>query len=80
MTENLQTTILQKLVNDEQYCRKVLPFIKADYFEGAHKTTYKLVIDFIVKYNKLPTPTTLNIDLERADIQEDIYPATAKLI
>ena len=80
MTENLQTTILQKLVNDEQYCRKVLPFIKADYFEGAHKTTYKLVIDFIVKYNKLPTPTTLNIDLEKADIREDIYPATAKLI
>ena len=80
MTNNLQTTILQKLLNDEQYCRKVLPFIKAEYFEGAHRATYKLVLDFIVKFNKLPTPTTLQIDLETADVQEDMYPTAVKLI
>ena len=80
MTNNLQTTILQKLVNDEQYCRKVLPFIKCEYFQGSHKSVYNLIIDFIAKYNKIPTLTSLNIDLEKVDIQEDQYASTVKLI
>lgn len=82
MTNNLQTTILQKLVNDEGYCRKVLPFIKREYFEGSHKSVYKLIIDFIEKYNKLPTQTTLNIDLvnRNTDISEEQYDNTVKLI
>jgi hypothetical protein len=80
MTNNLQTTILQKLINDEQYCRKVLPFIKCEYFEGSHKSVYNLIIDFIAKYNKIPTQTSLNIDLEKVDIQESQYASTVKLI
>lgn len=82
MTNNLQTTILQKLVNDEGYCRKVLPFIKREYFEGSHKSVYKLIVDFIEKYNKLPTQTTLNIDLvnKNTDISEEQYDNTVKLI
>ena len=80
MATNLQSTILQKLVNDEQYCRKVLPFIKTEYFEGAHKAVYKIVLDFIGKYNKLPTSTSLNIELDGADLSEEIYPSAIKVV
>lgn len=78
----LQTTILQKLVNDERYCRKVLPFIKPEYFEGPHKSVYRIVLDFIGKYNKLPTSEALAIDLEAASgaIDEQVYPAAVKIV
>ena len=80
MVANLQLTILKKLINDEQYCRKVLPFIKTEYFEGANKSVYKVILDFIGKYNKLPTSTSLGIDLDSANLSEEIYPEAVKII
>ena len=40
---NLQTLILKKLTNDEEYCRKALPHLKTEYFENEHKPVYELV-------------------------------------
>ena len=79
MSPNLQQTILQKLVNDEKYCRKVLPFIKPEYFEGSHKAVYRIVLDFITKYNKLPTATALSIEVDNADLNEETYPFAVKI-
>lgn len=80
MQSELQTTILQKIATDEEYCRKVLPFIKPEYFTGEHKFVYGMVLEFVGKYNKLPTATTLTIDLDKTDVTEEIYPAVVKLI
>jgi replicative DNA helicase len=80
MVANLQLIILQKLVNDEQFCRKVLPFIKPEYFFGGHKAVYKIVLDFIAKYNKLPNVTALSIEVDAADLAEDVYPEASKTI
>jgi replicative DNA helicase len=77
---NLQTTILQKLVTDEQYLRKVLPFIKEEYFTGEHRLVYKMVLDFVSKYNKLPTATTLDIDLGKTEVTEEQYPKVMEII
>ena len=38
--------------------RKVLPFIKPDYFEGVYKTIFKEAGKYVAKYNKLPTEAT----------------------
>lgn len=80
METNLQSIILQKLINDEQYCRKVIPFVKAQYFEGSHKEVYKLVLDFITKYNKLPTKTAIGIELNASEISEELYPGACALV
>jgi replicative DNA helicase len=80
MVSNLQLTILQKLINDEKFCRKVLPFIKTEYFEGAHKGVYRIILNFISKYNKLPTSTALSIELESADLSEETYPQAVKIV
>ena len=59
---NIQRLILKKVCNDEQFARKALPFIKPDYFEGSEKIAYGLVLDFITKFNSLPSKSSLQIE------------------
>ena len=54
--------ILKKVCNDEAFARKALPFIKPDYFEGGDKIAYNLILDFITKYNALPSKSTLQVE------------------
>ena len=59
---NIQRLILKKICNDEHFARKALPFIKPDYFEGNEKIAYGLVLDFITKFNALPSKSSLQIE------------------
>ena len=62
MTEKIETTILRNLLHSEEFYRKVVPFLKAEYFEDvAEKIVYEEIDDFSGKYDKMPTssnPTT----------------------
>ena len=67
MQTNLEQTILRNILTDENYMRKVLPFIKPDYFEGIYRILFKEAGKFVGKYNKLPTVETFKIELDQAD-------------
>ena len=67
MQTNLEQTILRHILNDEAYMRKVLPFIKPEYFEGIYRTLFKETGKFVAKYNKLPTETSFKIELDQSD-------------
>ena len=47
--------------------RKVLPFIKPDYFEGVYRILFKEAGKFVAKYNKLPTAESFKIELDQTD-------------
>jgi len=47
--------------------RKVLPFVKPDYFEGVYRTLFKEAGKFIGKYNKLPTLESFKVELDQSD-------------
>tara|TARA_B100001287_G_scaffold219262_1_gene188243 strand:- start:1360 stop:2736 length:1377 start_codon:yes stop_codon:yes gene_type:complete len=64
---NLEQTILRNILTDENYMRKVLPFIKPDYFEGIYRILFKEAGKFVGKYNKLPTAESFKIELDQAD-------------
>jgi hypothetical protein len=66
MENNLQKLVLQTFINDEGYCRKAMPHVKPEYFEGGERVAYELMLEFILKYNKLPTTPALMIELERS--------------
>jgi len=63
---NVEQTILRSLLTDEQYMRKVLPFVKPEYFEGVYRQLYKEVGKFVAKYNKLPTAEAFKIELDQS--------------
>ena len=63
MNTRIEQTILRKLLTDDDYMRKVLPFIKPEYFEGPYKTLFKEAGKFVDKYNKLPTRESFLVEL-----------------
>lgn len=63
-TKRLETTILKNLINNEEYARKVVPFIKHDYFsDQTEKNVFKEISNFTSKYKTLPTHEALVINL-----------------
>ncbi len=71
MPTNLEQTILRNLLTDESYMRKVLPFIKPDYFEGIYRILFREAGKFVAKYNKLPNAEAFKIELDSADKLND---------
>jgi archaellum biogenesis ATPase FlaH len=64
---DLEQTILQNLLTNEPYMRKVIPFIKKEYFEGTYRLLFNEVVRFISKYNKLPTLDSFKIEIDQSD-------------
>jgi len=75
MTERIEESILRNLICNEQYYRKVVPFIKADYFqEYSEKILFEEIADFAAKYDKIPTKEVLTINLQsRGDLTEETF-------
>jgi replicative DNA helicase len=73
--ERIETTIIRSLAFNEEYSRKVLPFIRTEYFtDYTEKVVFEEVCQFIFKYNKLPTREILGVEIEnRTDLNENTY-------
>jgi hypothetical protein len=70
--ERIETTILRNLIFNEDYSRKVIPFIQPDYFEKrSEKIIFEETVKFIVKYGSAITIEALSIEVEnRTDLSE----------
>ena len=70
--ERIETTILRNLIYDEEFSRKVIPFIQLDYFEQRiERVIFEEISKFIVKYGSSITTEALAIQLEdRDDLNE----------
>ena len=80
--DRVETTILRNLVHDEEYLRKVIPFIEPDYFsDHTDRVIFQEIAEFIVKYDKPATQEILNIELEvRTDVTEEEYKSAKEFI
>ena len=61
----IETTILKHLLNDENYTRRSLPYLKAEYFsEKSDKFVFEAIDKFINKYNNMPTREALILEID----------------
>ena len=70
--ERLELTILKNLIFNEDYARKVIPFIQPEYYEQrVEKIVFEEIVKFIVKYGSSITIEALNIEIDnRRDLSE----------
>lgn len=78
----LEHVIFSNLVSNEDYLRKVFPFIQRDYFsDTSDKVIFELIHDYINKYNRAPSKEALKVDLQLKDsISGDVYSNVEKTI
>ena len=75
MTPRIERLILSHLIHNENFTRKVVPYVKSEYFEdSSEKIVFKLIQEYILKHNDLPTKQSLLIDLDQLEgIHETEY-------
>lgn len=68
----IEQSILSNLINNEQYFRKSIPFLRQEYFQDrSHKLAFKLIDEYVKKYSSQPTTKALAIDLESEPLNQD---------
>ena len=79
---NLEKKILKHLIYDEEYTRKVLPFIKNEYFgDQSEKVLFEQIQFYVTKYNAMPSREALEIEIDnRANLTDDQHKSTVQLI
>jgi hypothetical protein len=78
----IENVIFGNLVNNEEYARKVIPFLKSDYFtDNVDCTVYELIEEYVGKYGNFPSKEALAIDLgNRVGLTDDQFKAAETLI
>ena len=77
----LETTILKNLIYNEEYTRKVLPFLSVNYFqEREDKILYEKINEYINQYNALPTQEALAIELDKSPLKDEEFQNSLKLL
>jgi len=80
--EKVEFLVLKNLLHNEEYLRKSIPFIKADYFQDRNqKIVFEEILEFVTQYNEVPTQEILSIEVEkRNDINESSFKEVVHLI
>ena len=73
--EKIEFLILRNLLYNEEFVRKVLPFIRPEYFQDqSQKIIFQEISSFVEEFNNIPSKEVLNIEVEkRNDVNEDQY-------
>ncbi len=78
---NLNTLILKNLHYSEEFTRKVLPFLRADYFNDRNeRTIFNEISSFITNYGNIPTYEALIIQLNEKQVSEEEHKETLTLL
>ena len=80
ITNQIQTHTLNHLLNNEDYCRRVIPFLKKEYFDQSHKVVFDLMVNFVGAHNKLPTGKVLELELQKLTLPSEELNSAAALI
>lgn len=80
MQNEIPTHVLSHLLNNEEYCRRVIPYIQKEYFDGCYKIVFDLIVGFVAVNNKLPTGRVLDIELQKVSAPDQMLNEAANLI
>jgi len=80
--DQIEFLILRNLLHNEEYTRKVIPFIKSEYFEDTNqKIVFEEILSFVQEYNQPATKEVLCIEIEkRNDINEQEFKKIVQVI
>ncbi len=79
MEARIENTIIKNLIQNDTYTRKVIPFIKSEYFtESSEKLVFEEIVNYFDKYTKSPTVEALLINLDNVNSKGDAIVKSSK--
>jgi len=80
--DKIEFLVLRNLLHNEEYLRKVIPFLKSEYFQDHNqKIVFEEIQSFVEEYNEVPTKEVLTIELEkRRDVNEQSFKELSHLV
>ena len=78
----IEPLILGSLLHNEEYTRKVLPFLEEEYFDSLeNKLIYRTIDTYIKDYNSVPTKDALRLSLEESrSVSEEQFDIICKTV
>ena len=78
----IEEIVVSKLIFDDTYCRKVIPFIKDEYFDQiSHQVIFREVRSFIDEYDTLPEPNAIALEVEnKRDLSEEMVKRVLEIL
>lgn len=78
----IEQTIFSNLVYNEEYARKVIPFLRKEYFQSrTDQTLFDVIAKFVEKYNNFPTKVALQVELGNVNgLTEDEFDRLSKAV
>jgi len=80
--DKVEFLILRNLLYNEEYIRKIIPFLKSEYFEDPNqKIVFEVILSFVQEYNQPATKEVLCIEIEkRKDINDTSFKEIIQLV
>ncbi len=75
----ISTTIIRHLIHNYEFGKKVLPYLKDEYFSHGHKTVFKIIQEYSRQYGEFPSLETISVDLSNLKVSDDEF-ETAKSV
>ena len=72
---NLEQTILSNLISSSDYTRKVIPYLKEEYFQDTtERVVFKTISSYVDRYKSPPEDKEIiKLDLQKATLNEEQY-------
>ena len=82
MNQTIEQTIINNLITNEQFSRKVIPFLKSEYFSIFYeRIVFEEIQKYILKYKTIPTNESIAIEIDnRKSISEEDYQNSMKFL
>jgi replicative DNA helicase len=71
---DMQNVILRSFFTNDEFMRKVVPFMQPEYFEGVHRTVFKEFVQYVAQYSNIPSMEAFRITMqESGNFNEDTF-------
>jgi replicative DNA helicase len=69
------------LVSNQEYSRRIIPFLNSEYFSNkAERVVYEVITSYFIKYNKIPSIEAVAIDLTNVSLTEQIFKEAVSIV
>ena len=63
---DMQSVILRSFFTNDDYMRRVVPFMEPDYFEGVHRSIFKEFVKYVAQYSNIPSQEAFQITMQES--------------